>query len=213
MNMLQLYYPVKDKINPTNPFGAVNPMYSALKQKGHPGLDFESKSGTPVYAPCDGLAMYVTDQQHGDGIWIELTSEGQNYAIILWHLWPRGNAEYPFQIPTITGVKTPVKAGQLLAYSDNSGAPLESTGPHLHVGVLPFLPDWSAPVDPTNGYLGCVDPAPFFNGKFAQDISKEEKIVSLASEAVQEVVATPSLTSPEKVQILQQIVNFLKGLF
>lgn len=165
---MNLNYPVRNPICQTNLFGTVNPMYTSLNQKGHPGIDFEAPSGTALYSPVDGLASYVTDVDGGDGIWIRVTAGGQNYNVILWHLFPKGDPIHPFMIPT-TGAETMVSAGQLLAYTDNSGAPLESTGPHLHVGVMPCNSDWTA-TDYNNGYLGCVDPMPFFNGVYADTL-------------------------------------------
>ena len=42
---------------------------------------------------------------------------------------PNGETDDAFKIPTGEAVVTPLKAGQLLGYSDDSGSPLESTGP------------------------------------------------------------------------------------
>lgn len=168
-----LYYPVKDKINPTNPFGNPSPVYTALKQLGHPGIDFECPTGTPIYSPCDGTAVYATDSLGGDGIWIHTLSEGEYFNIILWHMPTPGTplaSQYPFKIPT-NKTFVQVKAGQLLGYTDNSGFPGESDGPHLHFGVLPANEDWTAK-KPSNGYLGCTNPVPFLNGFFAEDIGK-----------------------------------------
>src|ERR1700733_4240531 len=134
---MELFYPVKDPINQTNLFGANPAEYKPLAQAGHPGNDFESVSGTPVYAPCDGDAFYTIDSLGGDGIWIRTPSHAApQYNIILWHMWPKGDPKYPFAIKT-DGSTTKVKAGDLLGYSDNSGFPRESTGPHLHLGVMP----------------------------------------------------------------------------
>lgn len=165
-----LYYPVKDSVNKTNLFGANPAQYKPLGRQGHPGLDFMSPSGTQLFCPVDGLAFYTTDSLGGDGIWIRTTQFGQNYNIILWHLYPAGNLAYPFNIPT-DRTMVYVKAGQVLGFTDNSGFPAESTGPHLHVGVMPADENWH-PVFPNNGFSGCVDPTPFFNGLYAQDINK-----------------------------------------
>lgn len=168
---LELYYPVKNPINPTNPFGTPSPMYTALGQKGHPGQDYEAPSGTPLYAPCDGDAFYAFDKNGGDGIYIRYPSNtAPIYNIILWHMYPKGNVEFPFKIAT-DGSITSIKAGQLLGYTDNSGYPTESDGSHLHIGVMPCN-QYGQALDPANGYLGCVDPASFWNGLFAEDIGK-----------------------------------------
>lgn len=173
---MNLFYPVKDPINQTNLFGTPNPMYSALGQKGHPGQDFESPSGTKLYSPVDGDAFYVYDKYGGDGLWIRWPNNAKpEYNIILYHLYPRGDASFPFQIPTGNGVVTPVKAGQFLGYTDNSGAPVESSGPHLHVGIMPCDLTGGS-LYPNNGYDGCVDPALFWNNLFAENISNPEPL-------------------------------------
>jgi Peptidase family M23 len=210
---LELYYPVKDPINQTNLFGANPAQYAPLGQKGHPGNDFESVSGTPLYAPCDGDAFYTTDKYGGDGIWIRTPNNASpQYNVILWHMWPKGSAQYPFQIPT-DGSVTPVKAGQLLGYTDNSGAPVESTGPHLHLGVIP-CDDTGAALNPNNGFDGCVDPAPFFNGEYAEDIAVKAAVVEKSSQVVELISTATDAQIPhqDKLALLTQIETFLRSL-
>jgi len=168
---LELFYPVRNPIDEQNLFGQTSPMYTALGQLGHPGLDFECPSGTPIYAPCDASAFYATDENGGCGIYLR-TPDAPNpaYNIILWHMYPAGTPGFPYGIPTAKGIVVDVKAGQLLGYSDNSGYPKESTGPHLHVGVMPIGPNELA-LNPDNGFLGCINPLPFFKGQYAEDIN------------------------------------------
>lgn len=172
---MNLYYPVKNPINPTNPFGQASPMYTNLKLKGHPGQDYESPTGTPLYAPCDGDVFFVKDNFHGDGLWIRYPNNAKpEYNIILYHMPEVGTplaTQYPFKVSTTPGVVTSIKAGQLLGYTDNSGFPIESTAPHLHVGIMPCDFTGEA-LNPDNGFNGCVDPTPFWNGLFAEDIGK-----------------------------------------
>ena len=210
-----LYFPVKDPIDQANLFGTVSPMYTALGQKGHPGIDFESASGTPVYAPCDGSAFYVTDKDGGCGLWIRTPNNAAPHCnIILWHMYPKDAPNpdnlpnFPYAIPT-DGSLTPVKAGQLLGYSDTSGYPIESTGPHLHIGVMPSDETGEA-LTPQNGFLGCVDPTPYFNQKYAQDIGTKQKIVDAVATVVQDI---PQLKSPltNKKQFLKESPKFLKS--
>lgn len=216
-----LYYPVKDAINQTNLFGANPAEYKPLGQAGHPGNDFESVTGTKIYAPCDGMAFYTTDSLGGDGIWIRTTVAGQNYNIILWHMPVAGTptdpsiasaAQYPFQIPTDHSMVA-VKAGQFLGYTDNSGYKKESTGPHLHIGVMPANENWTT-MNANNGFLGCVDPQPFFNGIFAEDIPTATAIVEKSASVVSLItVATDAQVShTEKIAVLQRIEDFIKSL-
>jgi murein DD-endopeptidase MepM/ murein hydrolase activator NlpD len=187
-----LYFPVKNPIDQQNLFGTSNAMYTALGQKGHPGIDFECPSGTPVYAPCDGDVFYVTDKDGGCGLWIRTPSndpDNLKYNVILWHMYPKDTEGFPYAIPT-DGSVTGVKAGQMLGYSDNSGYPIESTGPHLHVGLMPCDSTGEA-ISPTNGYLGCIDPAPWFNGEYAEDINNPPPVpTAQVVENVKQAVAT-----------------------
>jgi murein DD-endopeptidase MepM/ murein hydrolase activator NlpD len=200
---LELFYPVKDPINQANLFGANPAEYKPLGQAGHPGNDFESVSGTPVYAPCDGDAFYTIDSLGGDGIWIRTPSNAApQYNVILWHMWVKGDPKYPFAIKT-DGSTTKVKAGDLLGYSDNSGFPRESTGPHLHMGVMPCDATGAA-LEPKNGFLGCVDPTSFYNGKFAQDIAIEEQIVQRSAAVVTAISQTP-IPAAQKISLLDEI--------
>jgi murein DD-endopeptidase MepM/ murein hydrolase activator NlpD len=208
---MELYYPVKDPINQKNLFGANPTQYKPLGQDGHPGLDLESPSGTPLYAPCDGDAFYVTDKYGGDGIWIRVPNNGAPaYNIILWHLFPKGDPEHPFKIPT-DGSIVPVKAGDLLGYTDNSGAPVESTGPHLHLGVMPCDQTGEA-LHPNNGFLGCIDPEIYFNGKFAEDINIKKQIVQAVSQGVADVSQAHGVSNYVKENILQKFFEVLEEI-
>ncbi len=225
-----LSFPVKNQINQSNLFGANPAQYKPLGQAGHPGNDFECPTGTPIYAPVTGGAFYAHDSLGGDGIWIRFTDTssgaGVNYNIILWHMpTPSANppegvtsaAQYPFQIPT-DGSLVIVKAGQLLGYTDDSGySPVasdsESTGPHLHLGVMPADANWHA-IDPNNGFLGCVDPSQFFNGNYAEDINNAPAVptpqtIEEASEVVKAIAAS-SLPVEQKETFLQELATILE---
>lgn len=216
-----LSYPVRTIINPKNLFGANPAEYAPLGQKGHPGNDYEAPTGTPLYAPCAGMAVYATDSLGGDGIWIRFTdSDGQNYNVILWHMptpadpAPPGvtsATQFPFQIP-VNKTFVAVKKGQLLGYTDNSGyhpAPLQSetTGPHLHLGVQPANKNWIA-LNPNNGFLGCVDPTPFYDQAFAEDVNLIPAAIAAVQSAatiVQAVKNSPSATPAEKMVLFGEV--------
>ena len=192
--MLEIFRPTKPSpINQSNLFGAnPNDFYTARNLgKGHPGIDIEVPSGTPLYAPVSGVAKYLRDNLGGDGLYIRTDAgDGHIYNIILWHLFPAGVPSFPFAIPT-DGTETPVKTGELLAYTDNSGAPRESSGPHLHLGVQEIIEaengSWK-PKAPDNGYGGCEDPMPYLQAIAAQDVPViENTIQKIAAEI--EIVA------------------------
>lgn len=186
-----LFYPVKP--SPINqPFGADPEYYAKFKdnygnpQKGHMGIDFGASHGQPVYAACDGQAYFVRDAHGGEGIYI-LTGEFPyenttcHFGVINWHLCGDTDPKYPSPLP-LDGSKTTVKAGDLIGYADNSGAPYESSGDHLHFGLFPAN-QYGQALYPANGFGGCIDAQPFFNGFYAVDapkvLSKFQQIINL----------------------------------
>lgn len=158
-------------------------------EKGHMGIDFQAAHGTPLYAPHDGSALYVVDEHGGDGIHLTF-NDGGWYKVILWHMCSKDDKQYPFQIPT--DKPTLVKKGQLLGYTDNSGAPFESSGDHLHFGLLPLKEDGIRILNPGNGFGGCIDPISFFDGTFASQASTDIQI--------------------QEITILQKLISLYKQL-
>lgn len=209
---MKLYYPIKN-FTVIQGFG-VNPTYYSKfidacgkPEKGHMGVDLQAPSGTPLHAPCDGTAQYLEDAHGGDGIHIRVY-DGNYYRVILWHLYGKNEVLKPL-IPT-DGSLVQVKAGQLIGYTDNSGAPYESSGPHLHVGVMACGPDYTA-LEPCNGFGGCIDVAPFWNGEYAEDLIKEQ-IVEKASEAVNLISQDTQTPASVKVGWLQKIFDWINNL-
>lgn len=213
--MIELFYPVKNPINQTNLFGANATYYQkTLGTNGHPGIDFECPLYTPLYAPCDGDAFYAYDKYHGDGLYIRIPSNFNPIAsIILWHMPDKSDTAH-WILPTGYGVVSKVKAGQLIGYTGNSGFPLESNGPHLHVGYIPCNAN-GLPSNPQNGFNGCEDPMPLFNGKYAQDIETVNLITSEGELIANEISSAP-ISNQDKSWLfgyLQQVfIAFLKWI-
>ena len=69
-------------------------------------------------------------------------------------------------------------------------------------------------LNPNNGYMGCVDPQPFFNGKFAQDIATETQIVEKTEQVVQLIAASTDaqISHQDKLTLLEKVEAFLKSL-
>lgn len=165
--------------NPQNPDGTY--YYARFKdvfgnpEKGHMGVDFKASHGQPVFAAHDGMASYQVDDHGGDGIHI-VSNDSYDYGIgnlvymrsIYWHLCSASDPVFHPMVPT-DGHSYPVKAGDLIGYADNSGAPFESSGDHLHFGLIP-CDNLGRTLHAGNGYNGCVDPMPYFNGLYAKDI-------------------------------------------
>lgn len=148
--MKPLYYPVKYfSINQN--FGNVSPIYTNQGLKGHNGIDLFTRHGQEVYATHDGICSPQVDDHGGNGIVLT----GDKILSIYWHLLDSNAVVHTGQV---------VKAGDLIGYADSTGV---STGDHLHFGFQ--IKDET--FDPYNGYNGYIDPLPYFNGKYAQDIS------------------------------------------
>ena len=131
---------------------AENPkIYRRFGMSGHNGVDFRTKfNDTPkgrreIYAVLDGEVAEAgpnyKDLSRGYGIYIRLIHKG-GAQTVYGHL---------NSVRVVKGDK--VKAGQVMAISDNTGF---STGAHLHFGYRPVGFDWN------NGYKGYVDPAKYF---------------------------------------------------
>jgi hypothetical protein len=132
--------------------------------KGHNGIDYGAKDGTPVYATHEGVAYIEIDSSGGNGVVIrsedkyEYNGKAVNFKTIYWHLKENNVCIKRFQ---------KVKAGDLIGYADNTGF---STGSHLHFALKPCYKGESNSIwyneDQNNGYKGAIDPEPYFNGMY-----------------------------------------------
>lgn len=190
----KMYYPIQKAPFAGKPlmlnqkFGEnLNPLYKNLGMKGHNGWDLYAETGFKVYAAHDGHVTYAgLDGSNGYTVVI-MTNEKH---------WYQGN---PVFFKTIYGhlqkgsvfvvAGQQVKAGDLIAFANNSGA---STGPHLHFGLKPTLQgeeDWVWwNYEQNNGYNGAIDPEPYFNGFFAEDIQKLVPMYQALISALQKMV-------------------------
>lgn len=89
-------------------------------EKGHMGIDFVIKEGTPVYAASGGYIMF-SDYTIDDGYMI-IIIHSDGYISIYKHC-----------SSLIKGVRDNVEQGELIALSGNSGK--HTTGPHLHFEI------------------------------------------------------------------------------
>lgn len=217
---LELYYPVKPK-SVNQGFGLNPKYYAKFGLNGHNGIDFMAEHGHPVYAAHDGLAFYEVDSNQGAGIVLRTARpydfkgiDDAYYKTVYWHLCYKDDPKYPIQIPLINQ-GYPVKAGQLLGYADNTGAPYESTGDHLHFGLKPQAegedPGIWYNLAQKNGFLGAIDPTPFFNGSFAEDIQKITDITQTAISVSEAVLLSPEIEISQKLSILQKIWKAILG--
>jgi murein DD-endopeptidase MepM/ murein hydrolase activator NlpD len=181
MSDLALRYPVKQAIV-VQPFANDPAYYARFKddfgnpEKGHMGIDLRAWHGQPVYAACDGMASFQRDAHGGEGMYIRTDYRFYKgllarFNVINWHLIGDTDSHFPSPIPT-DGKQYPVKCGDLIGYADNTGAPYESSGDHLHFGLQP-LDQYNTIIEQRNGFNGCIDPTPFFDGTYAQDTSRD----------------------------------------
>lgn len=168
---LELAYPVKP-VFITQMFGGNGEYYRAngIDIDGHNGIDFLTRRGQEVRAAHDGTVVYAgVDNKEGWGVVIR-TNEPRQYnngeayfKTIYWHLIP--------DIPVKVGQS--VRVGDIIGFADSTGL---STGDHLHFGLKPQVMgenDWIwYNLEQSNGYLGAIDPYPYFNGYYAYDAQK-----------------------------------------
>jgi hypothetical protein len=58
-----------------------------------------------------------------------------------------------------------------------------------------------------------VDPEPYFNQHYAQDIAAIEKVVTTATTVVQTIAATPDATPSQKLGWLSELAILLEKLW
>ena len=194
MAQFRIFYSLKPWIK-SQGFGGNGVWYrnNGINIEGHNGLDIRAYRGQSVYAAHDGTVLYAgVDSLEGYGV-ILGTDEKYNYKgkevyykTIYWHLLPTFKVKF--------GEK--VKAGDLLGYADSTGF---STGDHLHFGLKPINRDglvWTN-IEQDNGYYGAIDPEPYFNSMYAEDIPQ---VLSISRKLV------------EVLQRLISLIKYRKGL-
>ena len=138
---IKLIVPVNGPI--TQLFGENPQIYKKWGFPGHNGIDYGIPNGTPINSAANGVVAAVSFENGGYGNYIKITHKdsSKNYYTYYAHL-----------SSAVVSAGQSVKAGQLIGYSNNTGA---STGPHLHFGLKI---DGEAPE-----YKGYVDPMPYYS--------------------------------------------------
>lgn len=88
--------------------------------KGHFGLDFAAKNGSPIYASAGGLVL-VSTYSDADGYWLMIKHDDNFISI------------YKHCSSLLKKVRQYVSQGEVIALSGNSG--VNTTGPHLHFEI------------------------------------------------------------------------------
>lgn len=136
------YWPLtRDTLRQGSPFGPRDGGF-------HAGQDFPAADGTPFYATAGGTILYLGNAA-GYGQWIVVdhpTADGGGVSEY-GHMWDAR--------ATGLAVGDRVEAGQLLGYVGNNG---QSSGPHLHLSVMPYSYDPATKVDPMPWLTGAGYP-------------------------------------------------------
>ena len=142
---IKLVLPFNGKFPVTFGFGQTSSNQAILEKfkfwgiQGHSGVDFGLAEGIEVLA--SGSGKVIQAGENGDfGI-----------SVTIKHAWGESLYAHLKKTKLILGDK--VRAGDLIGLSGKTGA---AFGAHLHFAIKPNKPDLN------NGYLGFIDPMPFF---------------------------------------------------
>lgn len=141
LDLIRLGKPFEGRGSVTQRFGERPEVYAKFNNKGHNGIDFALKNGTPVLTTDDGKVLAVDYQAGGFGNYVKVE-----------HIW--GESVYAHLKEASVKPGDAVKRGEKLGLSDNTG---NSSGPHLHFCIRIF------PYQYGDGWSGYCDPAPFMN--------------------------------------------------
>jgi murein DD-endopeptidase MepM/ murein hydrolase activator NlpD len=130
----------------TSPFGGrTDPVSGEINAK-HEGSDYAAAIGTALHAMADATVTFAGQETNkkylGNGIKVKYTTADGHYSVGCLHL-----------DSVIVRAGEKVKAGQVIAYTGNTG---KSTGPHLHLLVRDLQAKPTVLVDPAPMLPGSV---------------------------------------------------------
>lgn len=103
----------------------------------HFTVDFQMDVGTPVHAAREGVVALIEDSHEG-ACWTEGCGRLANFVVVLHRDGTTGEYFHLERGSVAVSVGEPVRRGQLLARSGNTGY---TTLPHLHFGVYRAEPN------------------------------------------------------------------------
>jgi|TARA_Y100000310_G_C20676679_1_gene813504 murein DD-endopeptidase MepM/ murein hydrolase activator NlpD len=120
--------------------------------KGHNGIDYGIKVGTPIFSPIRGKVKVVDSGNKGYGLHVKIRDIYGREVVLahLSHVFVKDGSE--------------VHELDKVGLSGNTGF---STGPHLHFGFRRLKVDFKTPrfnwkvLDHSNGYYGYIDILPY----------------------------------------------------
>jgi murein DD-endopeptidase MepM/ murein hydrolase activator NlpD len=144
---MRLGYPLYEEAPLMQGFAENERIYSRFGLKGHNGIDLGVYSGTPVLAMAAGTVLFA-----GDGFDYPIMGAAAGNCVVLEHENGYRTA-YAHLLRPYGAIGEEIPVGAVIGLSGATGA---VSGDHLHVELLPF------PLELDNGYLGRIDPRPYF---------------------------------------------------
>jgi len=118
-----LLHPLGKKVRITSKFGPRNLGYGS---KNHKGVDLATPSGSPIYAPADGVVIEATSTNDGCGGLIKV-----NHGNLI--------TKYCHVKQWVVNKGEQVKKGQKIGYTGGGSSDPNrgtSSGPHLHYEII-----------------------------------------------------------------------------
>ena len=149
----------------TQYFGMNPQIYSQFGMKGHNGLDYRAKIGTPIFSSIDGRIKVKDSGKEGYGLHVKIRNPHKACEVVIGHC---------SKVLVTDGQR--VSMGDKIALSGNSGF---SSGPHIHegfrllkVGDYKEIFKWEV-LNYDNGFKGYIDHLEFilnWKGGFLKNI-------------------------------------------
>ena len=185
---MRLYNPWPEPytINPGSPWGPRRHPITGQPGRMHHGVDVACPVGTPLIAGADG--KIVNKGHHSkSGVTLVIKHRG-NFHTAYYHL----------REPSFLNEGDRVKAGDIVAYSGNTGA---STGPHVHFELRRGRQQATS-----------IDPVPHLKGPFRQRRQRRSRPSSLRPWSDVRGKASPGLESLSNSWIARGAHAIRRGL-
>jgi len=161
----------------------------------HNGIDVALPQGTPLTAGADGVVV-----KKGSG------GSGGN-TLILKHAGGMHTVYYHLQRPSHLAVGAPVKTGDVVAHSGNTGA---STGPHLHF-ELRRSARWGDTIDPAPHIVKAQTVPDIVEPQLAEPPAPVAPAKPFVPPWMQSVGIPHRLKTPHRIQKLTQRLRRRRG--
>lgn len=144
---MRLSYPLYAEAPLMQAFGANEQIYARFGLKAHNGIDIGVYAGTPVLSMAAGVIVFS-----GDGFDYPVMGAAAGNCVVVEHA-EGYRTGYAHLLRPYGDIGYQLAAGEVLGLSGRTGA---VSGDHLHIELMPL------PLELDNGYLGRIDPLPFF---------------------------------------------------